>query len=102
MLPGDDVTLACAAPSDDKTERASFSPFLGLVSSRLLATIPVVLAVVIISFLLLHLVPGDPVTALVGDYPAPPEYVEQMRHTFGLDQPLAVQLWVYSLNLFTR
>lgn len=63
--------------------------------SRLLAAIPVVLSIMVLSFLLLRLVPGDPVTALVGDYPAPPEYIAQMRHDFGLDQPLIVQFWLY-------
>lgn len=66
---------------------------------RLLASIPVLAAVILVSFLLLHIVPGDPVTALVGDYPAPPEYIEAMRREFGLDQPLIVQLWLYVANL---
>jgi peptide/nickel transport system permease protein len=67
--------------------------------ARLLAAIPVFIAVILVSFMLLHIVPGDPVTALVGDYPAPPEYIEAMRHEFGLDQPLWVQFWLYVVNL---
>jgi ABC-type dipeptide/oligopeptide/nickel transport system permease component len=37
--------------------------------------------------------------ALLGDYPAPPAYIAQIRHEFGLDQPLWTQLWVYFVNL---
>jgi peptide/nickel transport system permease protein len=58
-----------------------------------------VLAILVLNFLMLHLVPGDPVQALVGDYPAPPEYVAQIREEFGLDQPLLTQLWLYLVNL---
>ena len=67
--------------------------------SRLGLAVPVVLAIVVINFLIIHMVPGDPVQALIGDFPAPPDYVEQVRHEFGLDQPLAVQLVRYIENL---
>ena len=36
---------------------------------RLAWAIPIVLAIVIINFLIVHIVPGDPVQALVGDFP---------------------------------
>ena len=49
--------------------------------------IPVALGVVTLTFALLHLVPGDPVIAMVGDYAAPVD-VAQMRHELKLDQPL--------------
>ena len=60
---------------------------------------PVVGAIVLISFLLLRAVPGDPATALVGEFPAPPEYIAQVRQDFGLDQPVVVQLWLYVSHL---
>jgi ABC-type dipeptide/oligopeptide/nickel transport system permease component len=66
---------------------------------RLLWAAPIVLAIAVLSFLLLHLVRGDPVTALIGDFPAPPEYVAQIRAEFGLDQPITTQLWLYLVNL---
>ncbi|MCW1968372.1 MAG: ABC transporter permease [Anaerolineae bacterium] len=62
---------------------------------RLLIAIPLILLVVIANFLLIALAPGDPVALLVGDFPAPPEYVAQVRADYGLDQPVAVQLWRY-------
>lgn len=68
---------------------------------RLGAAIPLILGVVVINFLLIQLAPGDPTTVLVGDYPAPPEYVAQVRQQFGLDQPLPVRLVRYLSQLGT-
>jgi peptide/nickel transport system permease protein len=62
---------------------------------RLLLSLPLLLGVVVVNFLLIQLAPGDPVTVLVGDYPAPPAYVRQVRHEFGLDQPVPVRLVRY-------
>jgi len=67
--------------------------------TRLLWAAPIVLAIAVLGFLLLHLVRGDPVTALIGDFPASPEYVARVRADFGLDQPLGTQLWLYLVNL---
>ena len=58
-----------------------------------------VFAILVINFLVIHLAPGDPIQALVGDFPAPPEYVEKVRRDYGLDQPLLTQLWLYFANL---
>lgn len=68
---------------------------LAFVFRRLLQAVPLLLAVVVLNFLLINLTPGDPITLLVGDFPAPPEYVDQMRREYGLDQPMWVQLWNY-------
>ena len=66
---------------------------------RLVWAGPIVLSILTINFLVIHLVPGDPVQALVGDFPTPPGYVEAVRHEFGLDQSLGTQLWRYLANL---
>jgi ABC-type dipeptide/oligopeptide/nickel transport system permease component len=58
-----------------------------------------VLAIVVLNFLVVHLVPGDPLQAIIGDVPAPPDYIAQVRHDFGLDQSVAMQLWLYLVNL---
>jgi peptide/nickel transport system permease protein len=50
---------------------------------------------VLLGFAIVKLAPGDPVQVLVGDYPAPPEYVAQVRERFGLDRPAWVQLGRY-------
>jgi peptide/nickel transport system permease protein len=67
---------------------------------RLLQTVPVVLGVVILNFLLLQLAPGDLATVLAGEAGgAPKEYVDQLRQRFGQDKPVFVQLLSYLHNL---
>src|SRR5438876_10695348 len=46
-------------------------------------------------FMMLHLVPGDPVQVLFGDAPVPKEQVEAVRRQLGLDRPLSQQFVVY-------
>ncbi len=46
---------------------------------RLLSALPLLFAVVVLNFLLIAFTPGDPLLLLVGDFPAPPEYLAQMR-----------------------
>ncbi|MDR3742056.1 MAG: ABC transporter permease [Terracidiphilus sp.] len=58
--------------------------------SRLLLTLPVVWLVVSLVFLLIHLVPGDPVLQMLGDGATPAD-VSALRHEYGLDLPLHVQ-----------
>lgn len=61
------------------------------ISRQVLITIPVLLLVTAMVFLLVHIAPGDPVTALAGDQAADPAVIEQLRRTYGLDQPIVVQ-----------
>lgn len=65
---------------------------------RLLVAIPTLLGVATICFLLLHMVPGDPAQVMAGPG-ASPEQVEQLRHQFGLDQPLFRQYLTYMGHL---
>jgi len=67
--------------------------------SRILWAIPSIFGILVIAFVLTHVIPGDPVQALIGNFPAPPGYADQIRHLFGLDQPLYVQFWLYFVNL---
>jgi ABC-type dipeptide/oligopeptide/nickel transport system permease component len=69
------------------------------VFSRLLWAAPNVIAILVICFLTIHVLPGDPVHVLVGDFPAPSEYIDQVRREFGLDKPLLTQLCLYISNL---
>ncbi len=70
------------------------------VARRLLQTIPVILGVVIVNFLLLQLAPGDLATVLAGEAGgAPKEYIDQLRARFGHDLPIYVQLFNYIKNL---
>jgi peptide/nickel transport system permease protein len=71
---------------------------LGLVIRRILATIPVMLVVALVVFLLLHLSPGDPAAIIAGEN-ATSEDIERIRATLGLDRPLVLQfvLWIADL-----
>jgi peptide/nickel transport system permease protein len=57
---------------------------------RLLLTIPVLFGVATLVFSLIHLVPGDPVQAMLGDS-ASPQDIAELRGRLGLDRPLLVQ-----------
>jgi ABC-type dipeptide/oligopeptide/nickel transport system permease component len=57
---------------------------------RLLLTIPVLLGVATLVFSLIHLIPGDPVQAMLGDSAAP-EDIAAMRERLGLNRPLLTQ-----------
>nr|WP_184517591.1 ABC transporter permease [Roseomonas pecuniae] len=68
----------------------------GFVLRRILKSVLVVLAIVVCNFLLIHAAPGDPATVMAGQSgAADPQYMEQLRRQFGLDQPLTTQLWIY-------
>lgn len=62
----------------------------GYLLRRMAGLIPVALAVATLTFALIHLVPGDPVVAMLGESAAPAD-IEGMRHELGLDRPLLVQ-----------
>jgi peptide/nickel transport system permease protein len=57
---------------------------------RLLLTIPVLLGVATLVFALIHLVPGDPAQAMLGEGASQDE-VNKLRHSLGLDRPLVTQ-----------
>lgn len=58
--------------------------------TRLVLTLPVVWLVVSLVFLLIHLVPGDPILQMLGDGATPAD-IGALRHQYGLDQPLWTQ-----------
>ena len=57
---------------------------------RVLYTLPVIWLVVSLVFLLIHLVPGDPILQMLGEG-APASDIQATRHAYGLDVPLAQQ-----------
>src|ERR1051325_3554826 len=61
---------------------------------RLLGVVPVVFGVLLLTFLLVHLVPGDPIEAMLGESATSADRV-QLRAELGLDQPLASQFVTY-------
>jgi len=58
----------------------------------------VMFGVTVIVFFIVHVIPADPVGALLGGN-APPDLVDQMRHQLGYDRPLVDQFGNYILNL---
>jgi peptide/nickel transport system permease protein len=74
--------------------------FFRYLARRLLQAGFSVVAIIVLGFALLHLAPGDPVDVLAGEFgTASPEYLMQLRHEFGLDRPLSIQLLTYFENV---
>ena len=72
---------------------------VNFVSRRLLHALPLLVCVIVFNFFLIHLAPGDPIQALVGEFPAPESYILEMRKAFVLDQPVYIQLLLYIKNV---
>jgi peptide/nickel transport system permease protein len=69
---------------------------------RLWQVVPVLFGIAALNFLILQIAPGDVVDVLAGESgAATPEYMAELRRSFGLDQPLAVQFVQYLWNLAT-
>jgi peptide/nickel transport system permease protein len=61
---------------------------------RLLLTIPVLLGIATITFLLIYVIPGDPTSGIVGERVSP-ETLKQIRIEMGLDKPFHIQYISY-------
>jgi peptide/nickel transport system permease protein len=70
----------------------------GYLLRRLAQVPPAALVILVATWLLLHLAPGDPVLALAGQY-GDEAYYTATRERFGLDQPLPQQLVTYLANV---
>ena len=64
------------------------------ITKRLLMLIPVLLGVSILSFLLIHLAPGDPARTMAGEH-ASPQTINAIREKYGLDKPITTQYWIW-------
>src|ERR1035437_1605714 len=64
---------------------------LRYIRNRILISLPTVLAVTLVVFLMLQLVPGDPAEIFLGEHFSTPQLLAQVRHQMGLDRPLYVQ-----------
>ncbi len=63
---------------------------LAYAARRLIGTVPVLMLITLLVFMLMHAAPGDPATMLVNEE-ATPEEVAEIRARWGLDQPMLVQ-----------
>lgn len=72
--------------------------WLPIVKKRLFSLVLVVIGVSLITFVISHLIPGDPARLIAGER-ATPEIVAHIRHQLGLDLPLYEQYWRYVVQL---
>ena len=73
---------------------------VAFLARRLLATVPVLLIVAVLVFLMLRLTPGDPAAILAGDA-ANTEQIARIRASLGLDRPIVVQFGIWIGNLLS-
>ena len=73
----------------------SFGRYL---TKKLLYSIITIIAITMLVFLILHLIPGDPVRNMLGET-ADPAVVEKLRAELNLDKPLVTQYWLWLKNV---
>ncbi|TQR18321.1 ABC transporter permease [Psychrobacillus soli] len=67
---------------------------------RILQLVPVLIGMSIVVFSIIHAIPGDPATVILGDH-ATPEAVKELRTEMGLDKPLISQYFAYVKSIVT-
>ncbi len=68
------------------------------IARRLLLMVFVLFGIIVITFIVSHVIPADPIGAILGPQ-APPELVEKVRREWGFDKPLPEQFVDYIWNL---
>jgi dipeptide transport system permease protein len=68
---------------------------------RLALVIPTFVGVTFLAFILIRLVPGDPIEVRMGEHGIAPERLAMLRHDYGLDQPLWKQFLDYEVQVVT-
>ena len=80
-----------------RTDGSRLVRFLARRSAQAALTL---LAIVMLNFLIVHLAPGDAIDVLAGEFGgADTAYLEKLRRSYGLDQPLYIQLFQYLFNV---
>lgn len=72
---------------------------LAYLGQRFIFILPQLLGIVLVSFLLVKSIPGDPAVLMLGPT-ATPDAIAGLREQMGLDQPLYVQFFIYVADLF--
>jgi peptide/nickel transport system permease protein len=70
---------------------------LAYIAKRLVLVVPVVFAVALVCFLLVHIAPGDPLISVLPP-DASADLAEQMKRAYGFDRPLPVQFVIWLSN----
>ncbi len=68
---------------------------LRFILTRVSLVIPTFIGMTLLTFVMIRLIPGDPIEALAGEHGVDPTRHEELRHQFGFDKPLLVQYMVY-------
>jgi peptide/nickel transport system permease protein len=71
------------------------------VGQRLLSSIPALLGVVIVTFILMRVLPGDPAVFFASGPSAGKAEIDELRHKMGLDKPVPIQLALYLKDVAT-
>ena len=71
------------------------------VGQRLLSSVPALLGVVVITFVLMRVLPGDPAVFFASGPNAGQQEIDELRHKMGLDRPMPVQLAHYLADIAT-
>ncbi len=78
---------------------ARASPLLFYIITRVILSVPMLIILLTLVFIILRAIPGDPVTALYGGR-ATPDVIAAARRQLGLDRPLAIQYFDYIGRIF--
>lgn len=73
---------------------------LRYIGKRLLIAIPVLFGVMLIIFLMMNVIPGDPITLMMKEH-IKPQIIESLRIQNGLDKPVIVRFGIYLKNVLT-
>ncbi|MEM4848737.1 MAG: ABC transporter permease, partial [Ignisphaera sp.] len=68
---------------------------------RLISFLPTILGIILLTFIISHIIPADPVRVWAGGYKAKPEVIEEIRKKYHLDKPLHEQLVLYLRDVFS-
>jgi len=71
---------------------------LRYIAKRLLFLLPVLLGVLVVTFIIARVLPGDPLHLMLGQE-VDDALIEQVRHEMGLDRPIWTQFWLYVTGL---
>jgi len=89
-----------AAPTETRSARLRQNPWVSFAIRRLIGLAIVLAGLLLASFSMVRLIPGDPALLLLGTDPYPtPEQVEATRVALGIDKPFLEQFLTYTTNL---
>lgn len=71
------------------------------VFKRILITIPLLLGIAALTFIMVHAIPGDPIDHMTALEDTSPEQEQQLRERYGLDQPIYMQFIDWIQNVLT-